>query len=74
MTVIDSVIPEADDIPDYDAYLDMEVLSPQNGEHMMAARVIGLSNDSDGQEKGRYDPYSLKNSQVYDVMFPDGAV
>lgn len=68
--VLDSLTPEADDIPDYDAFLDMEVLLPQNGEHLRAARVIGISENSEGS----YDPNPVENSQIYDVMFPDGSV
>ena len=48
----------------------MEVLLPQNGAHMRAARVIGLNVDSEG----RYDANPVLNTQVYDVMFPDGAI
>ena len=33
-------IPEADDIPDLEMYINHIVLLPQNGEHMLAARVI----------------------------------
>lgn len=37
--------PDVDDIPDYDQFLNMEVLLPQNGEHLRAAKVIGISVD-----------------------------
>ena len=46
----------------------------RNGEHMRAARIIGLAKDEDNQVKRKYDPNPLKNTQVYEVMFPDGAV
>jgi hypothetical protein len=66
-------MPEADDIGDLDRYINAEVLLPQDGEYMRAARVTGRVRGPDGHVKGRYDPNPILNSQVYDVMFPDGA-
>ena len=34
-------LPEANIIPDLDLYINAEVLLPQDGEHMEAARVVG---------------------------------
>lgn len=67
-------IPETDDIPDYDGYIQAEVLLPQDGEHLRAARVIGKSKDKDGRIIGQYNSNPILNTTVYDVMFPDGAV
>ena len=68
--VLDSMTPEVDEIEDYDQFLNMEVLLPQNGEHLRAAKVLGVSE----QSKGRYDLNPVENSQIYDVMFPDGSI
>lgn len=70
----ESTMPNSDDYADYAAYIDAEVLLPQNGEHMRAARVVGFAKDSDGREKGRYDPNPVLDTRVYEVMFPDGAI
>ena len=51
--IVESTVTEAGDIADYDAYLDNDVLLPQNGEHMHAARVIGPAKDEDIQLKGK---------------------
>ena len=72
--VSQSSVPEVDDFDDYDAFMEMEVVLPRNGEHLQAARVIGPSRDNDNAKRGRYDPNPIKNTQVYDVMFPDGTV
>ena len=69
-----SDIPDADEFEDYENYVGMEVLLPQNGQHMQAARVVGLSKDSDGNEIGKSNMNPVLDSRVYDVMFPDGAV
>lgn len=69
-----SDIPDADEYDDFEAYLHAEVLLPQNGEHMRAAKVVSLVKDSDGKEKGRYDPNPVLNTRLYEVMFPDGAI
>ena len=69
-----SNILDVDEYADYAAYINSEVLLPQDGEHMRAARVIGTVLDDDGREKGRYDPNPILDTRVYEVMFPDGAV
>ena len=67
-------MPEADDFNDLETYINNEVLLPQNGEHLKAARVIGIAKDAKGNEIGKYDANPIKNTRVYQVMFPDGAV
>ena len=67
-------MPDIDDYDDFDGYLNAEVLLPQNGEHMRAAKVVGRAKDIDGISMGQYDPNPYLDSRVYDVMFPDGAV
>ena len=65
---------DVDDIPDLDLYLTAEVLLPQNGEHMQAARVISRAKDAEGKVIGTYNNNPILDTRVYDVMFPDGAV
>ena len=66
--------PEMDDLPDLDLYLDAEVLLPQDGEHMRAAKVIGRTTNSDGVPLGTYNSNPILNTRIYDVMFPDGSI
>ena len=65
---------EADEIPDLDMYLNMEVLLPQDGEHERAAKVVERSKDDRGNIKGSSNDNPILNTRVYNVMFPDGAV
>ena len=65
-------MPEADDIPDYDLYLQAEVMLPQNGEQMRAAKVVSRAKDKHGQVLGAHNPQPVLDTRVYDVMFPDG--
>ena len=67
-------IPEVDDMPDLDWFLDAEVLLPQDGEHMQTARVIGRSLDKDGHPVGIYNANPILNTRIYDVEFPDGSI
>ena len=67
-------MPEVDDIPDLDLYLNAEVLLPQNDEHIRAAKVIGRSRDRDGNHIGTYDSNPILNSRVYDIVFSDSSV
>ena len=71
---IASDIPEVDDIDDYERYSNAEVLLPQNGEHMRAARVVGLVKDDDGVTIGKSNANPILDSRVYEVMFPDGSI
>ena len=66
-------IQEADDIGDYDQYLNAEVLLP-NGEHMQAARVVRRVKDDMGSVIGSYNDNPILDSRVYEVMFPDGVM
>ena len=67
-------IAEADEFPDLDEYLNAEVVLPKDGEYMQAARVIGRATNSDGNPVGTYDKNPILNTQVYDVMLPDGTI
>ena len=67
-------MPEADDISEYNVYIDAEVMLPKDGEYMQAARVIGQSRDKEGKTIGTFNQNAILNTKVYDVMFPDGSV
>ena len=67
-------MPEVDDIPDLDLYLNAEVLLPQDGDHMSATKVIGKISDRYNNPIGTYDSNPILNSRVYVVMFPDSSV
>ena len=70
----DYALKDVDDYSDFDAYIGAEVLLPQNGDVLKAARVIGRAVDDSGSSIGQYDSNPMLNTKVYDVMFPDGAV
>ena len=67
-------MPEVDEISDLDLYLNAEVLLPQDGEYLRAARVIGRATGEDGVPIGTYDSNPILNTRIYDVMFPDGSI
>ena len=69
-----STMPEADDIADYDRYIESEVLLPRNGAEMSSAKVVRRVKDKDGKVVGSYHNNPILDTRVYDVMFPDGAV
>ena len=43
---------EADDIADYNRYIESEVLLPRNGKEMSSAKVVSWVKDKDGKVKG----------------------
>ena len=56
-----------------DKLIQAEVQLPHNDE-MVTGTVIGIATDSDGTAKGRESDHPLLDTQVYDVMFPDGTI
>ena len=64
-------MPDADDISDYDVYIDAKVMLPKDGEHMQAPRVIGQSRDKEGKIIGTFNQNPILKTKVYDVMFLD---
>ena len=57
----------------YDELINAKVILPHRDKNLHAT-IIGGTKDSEGNEKGRYHSNPILNTQVYDVMFPDGAV
>ena len=67
-------IVEVDEIDNLEAFLDAEVMLPKEGKYLQAARVIGRSKDANGKTIGLFNANPILNTQVYDVMFPDGSI
>ena len=68
-------LPEADDVQgNFDLYIDAEVLLPQDGEHLRAARVIQRAKDTGGKQFGTYNQNPMLKTNIYEVIFPDGLV
>ena len=65
---------EIDEINGLEMFLDAEVMLPKDGVHMQAARVVGRSKDSNGKTIGLFNSNPILNTQVYNVMFPDGSI
>ena len=68
-----SKVPEVDEMPNYDQYLNAEVLLP-HGEHMQTAKVIRRMKNDTGKVIGNYNDNPALDSRVYEVMFPDGVM
>jgi len=47
---------------------------PNNGSYLKKARVINRTKDKDGNKIGSYHPNPILNTQIYDVLYPDGSV
>ena len=67
-------MPDADAVPDFDAYVHAEVVLPNDEGILQLASVLGQSTSIDGNPIGEYDDNPMLNTRVYDVMFPDGIV
>jgi len=65
---------EHDEVVDHELYLEAEVMLPKDGVHLQAARVVGRAKDSNGKKIGLFNKNPILNTQVYEVMFPDGTV
>ena len=67
-------IPEADDIADYNRYIEYKLLLPRNGKEMSSEKLVIRVKYKNGRVKGTYENNTILYTRVYDVMFPDGAV
>ena len=67
-------MPEADDIADYDKYIEYEVLLPGNGKKMSPAKVVIWVKDKYRKVKGTCNNNPILDTRVCNVIFPDGAV
>ena len=65
---------EVDEVNDHELFIDTEVMLPKDGLHLQAARVIGRSKDKMGNKIGHYSANPILNTQIYDVLYPDGSV
>ena len=67
-------MPEADDISDYDKYIESEVPPSRNCKEMISEKVVSWVKYKNETVKGTYSKNPILYTRVYDVMFPDGAV
>ena len=66
-------MPEADDIPDYDRYVNADVLLPKDGEYLQSTRVVRCVTDDIGNPIGNFHDNPLLDMKIYKVMFGDGS-
>ena len=66
-------MPDVDEIPDYDKYVNADVLLPKDGEYLQSARVVRRMTGDQGNPVGRYHHNPLLDTRVYEVMFGDGS-
>ena len=66
-------MPEADDIPKYDKYVNEDILLPKDGEYLQSARVVKCVTDKVGNPIGNFQINPLLDTRVYEVMFGDGS-
>ena len=69
----DYFIPDADDFPNYDKYINSEVILPREGERFQSAKVIRRATKSDGTSMGLYNSNPILDTRIYEVMFNDGS-
>ena len=66
-------MPEADDIPGYDRYVNADVLLPKDGEYLQSAQVVRRVTDDKGNPIGNFHNNPLLDTRIYEVMFGDGS-
>ena len=70
----EKLMPEVDEINDYDKYISSEVMLPRGGDALMKGTVTARVKGNDGRPAGTYNPNPMVDSRVYEVTFPDGVV
>ena len=66
------IIPDADSFPDYDKYINSEVILPREGERFQSAKVMRRATKPDGTSLGVYNSNPILDTRIYEVMFNDG--
>jgi hypothetical protein len=66
-------VPDVDDVPDFDVYLDAEVLLPK-GDRQLTAKVKRQKREQDGTLKGTAHKNPISDSRIYEVEFPEGEI
>mmetsp|Transcript_1845 Transcript_1845/g.3759 ORF Transcript_1845/g.3759 Transcript_1845/m.3759 type:complete len:134 (-) Transcript_1845:2277-2678(-) len=67
-------MPDADDFPDYNLYINVKYQLPKDSETLSATKVISRALDEQGKVVGNYHANPVLDTRVYGVLFPDGAV
>ena len=67
-------IPDADSFPDFDDYINAELMLVKEVEGMVAARVVRISLGPDGKVVGSFNHKKMSDSRIYDIMFMYGTV
>jgi len=66
-------IPDTDEFPEYDKYINAEVILPRDGERFQSARVVRRSTNADGSSIGTSNNNPILDTRIYEVMFNDGS-
>ena len=66
-------IPDTDEFPEYDKYINAEVILPRDGERFQSARVVRRSTNADGSSIGTSNNNPIIDTRIYEVMFNDGS-
>ena len=66
-------VPDVDDVPDFDMYLDAEVMLPK-GDKQLTGKVKRQKRERDGTLKGTAHKNPILDTRVYEVEFPDGEI
>ncbi len=64
---------DADDIPDFDKYVNADVLLPCDGEYLQSAQVTQCITDDHAHPVGDFYNNPLLDTRVYEVMFGNGS-
>ena len=67
-------MPDVDSFPDFDEYINADLMLAKEGEGMVAARVVRRSLGPDGEVVGSFNHKKMLDSRIYYIMFMDRTV
>ena len=67
-------IPDINKFPEYDKYINSEVIFPRDGEHFQSERVVRRATEYDGSAIGTLNNNPILDTMMYEVMFNDGSI
>ena len=61
-------IPNTDNFPEYDKYINSKVILPMDGERFQSARVVRRAAESNGSAIGMFNNNSILETGICEVM------
>ena len=67
-------IPDANEFPEYDTYINSEVVPPKGGDCFKSTKVVRQATKSDGSAIFLFNNNPILDTRIYEVVFNYGSI